>query len=639
MKNLMLHKKYSKMIIKEREWQYFLVATLGFIFLIFIHGNAGAEQLRADAAVERDNVFLGEPFIFQIQVKGSEKPEKPSLKGISGFEVKFQGGQQNSSSSVTIVNGRVTQSVKKGYFFSFQLTPKHTGRLTIPAINVKADGRVVRTRPIAINVQKPVSTDDFKLRLDVSKTECYVGEPVILTFTWYIGKDVRGFSFTLPLLENKDIFHFADRDVDTSSGKKFYRIPLGDGQVIGEKGKGRYKGKEYATITFQKILIPKRAGTITIEPARVVCEALSGYSSRSRSFGNDFFSDDFFGRGRRGRYRKVVVPSNSLKLAISDLPLEGRPEGFDGHVGEYRIRASATPTSVSVGDPITLTITLSGPEYLDHISLPPLGEQKALTGNFKIPEERAVGEISGRSKVFTQTIRALTPDLPHIPSIGLSYFNTRSKRYEITGTEPIPLEVKTARVVTALDAEGISPGSSARTQVETWVRGIAYNYEDLSVIENQRFRPLSWLKSPLWMFLIILPPLIYLFLVSGTVIIRKRNADPLAIQARKAYGTLTHDLKEAEKSDSEQKACELILDGIRKYLGHKLRITGGAITFEDVRTLLLEKGINEDDLLRLKDLFEKCEAGRYAGTSGLSDISTLVSLSVNLAKEFEKRLR
>lgn len=613
-----------------------------FFSLILFHGKAGAEQLRADAAVERNNVFVGEPFIFQIQVRGSENPEKPDIKGISGFEVKFQGGQQNSSTSVTIVNGRVTRNVKKGYFFSYQLTPKHAGRFTIPAINVNADGRVVQTRPVGINIQKPVSTDDFKLRLNVSKSECYVGEPVTLTFTWYIGKDVRGFNFTLPLLEN-DTFHFADPERDTSSGKKYYRIPLGDGHVIGEKGQGRFMGKEYATITFQKILIPKQAGIVTIEPATVVCEALSGYSSRSGSFGNDlfsdFFKDDFLGRGQRKRYRKVVVPSNSLKLAISELPLDKRPEGFDGHVGEYRIRASATPTSVSVGDPITLTITLSGSEYLEHISLPPLGKQKALAENFKIPDERAVGEISGRSKVFIQTIRALTSDLTHIPPIELSYFNTRSKKYEITSTEPIPLEVKTARVVTALDAEGISPTASTRTHVETWARGIAYNYEDMSVIENQWFRPLSWLKSPLWISLIGLPPLIYLILMSGTIIIRKRNADPLATQARKAYGTLIHDLQKAGKTDSEQKTCELILDAFRKYLGHKLRITGGAITFDDVRMNLFEKGINEDSLLKLKDLFDKCEAGRYAGTSNLSDISSLVSLSINLAKDFQKRLK
>ncbi len=615
-----------------------LICIMVLIFSICLQGTAIAEPLRVDAAVERNTVFVGEPFIYQIQIQGSEDPEKPDVADIPGFDVVFQGGQQNSSTSMTIINGRVTRNVKKGYFFSYQLTPKHEGRLTIPPVAVSVDGRTLQTPPVEINVRKPVSTDDFKLRLDLSKTECYVGEPVTLTFTWYFGKDVRGFNFTLPLIEDTDTFFFADPDVNTNTGKNYYRIPLGDGQVIGEKGEGRYNGKTYATISFQKILIPKKSGIVTIEPARVVCEALDGYDRGSRSPGDDFFSD-FFGSGRRGRYRKVVVPSNSLSLRISDLPVEGKPDGFDGHVGEYTIQASAVPTHVSIGDPITLTITLSGPEYLDHISLPPLNKQKSLAGKFKIPEERATGEVKGKTKVFTQTIRALAPDVTRIPPVELVYFNTRTQQYDIARTSSIPLDVKPARIVTALDAEGGSPSAVNRALVETWVQGIAYNYEGMDVIRNQRFRPLSWFKSPLWCSLIGFPPLVYLMLLTGSTIARKRNADPLAAQSKKAYSLLLGHLKQAEKSESEQAASECILDELRKYLGYKLGIAGGAITFDDVEDLLGERGIHKDQLDTLNRIFETCEAGRYAGASGNSDLKSLAAEIRELAKTIEKRLK
>ena len=58
-------------------------ATVAPILVLFVlPARAPAQELRADAAVEKLQVYVGEPFVFQIQVKGSESPEKPSLTGL-----------------------------------------------------------------------------------------------------------------------------------------------------------------------------------------------------------------------------------------------------------------------------------------------------------------------------------------------------------------------------------------------------------------------------------------------------------------------------------------------------------------------------------------------------------------------------
>jgi hypothetical protein len=167
---------------------------LAFVFAVvltsYLSSNAQAKPLSADAVVERSSVFVGEPFIFQIQVSGSENPERPDLSEITDFIVEYHGGQANSSRSVTIINGRMTQNVKQGYVFSYQLIPKRTGKLLLPSVTVHANGQSAQTNPVVMHVQKPAETDDFKLRIDLSKQECYVGEPVTLTVTWYLGKDV-----------------------------------------------------------------------------------------------------------------------------------------------------------------------------------------------------------------------------------------------------------------------------------------------------------------------------------------------------------------------------------------------------------------------------------------------------------------
>ncbi len=625
-------------------------SAFAFLFIVFLFVGLGwrpalAEPLRADVAVEKNTVFTGEPFIFQIQVSGSENPDKPDVSGISDFTVEYRGGQQNSSSSITIINGKMTRDVRKGYVFSYRLTPKRPGRLLIPPVTVHAGQDSVRTSAVAIQVDEPAESDDFKLRLKLSKNQCYVGEPVALTVAWYLGEDVRGFDMTLPILDDTEDFYFADPEVDTGSGGKFYRLPLSGGEVIAEKGQGRLDGKDYATITFKKIMIPKKSGHVSIQPATVVSEVLAGYRRGRSSFGNDFFrdflNDDFFS-GRQGVYRKVAVLSNELSLTVSEVPQEGKPANFAGHVGEYSIETEASPTDVSVGDPITLKIALRGPEYLEHVGLPPLNQQAELEKNFKIPDERAVGETSGKTKVFTQTIRPLRPGITEIPPVELPYFDTRTGTYQIAKSAPIPLSVKAAKVVTAKDAEGAAlPPTASANDVETWTKGIAFNYEDPSVIENQPLGFAQWLKSPAVLGMTAVPPVVFFVLLFAHLWKVRLHGDPAALRSRRAYGRLANGMKDARSHAASNGECyRKILDALRQYLGDKLDMPGGALTFNDVKQALEARGLNADAIDRLKEIFDRCEAGRYAGClSDEADPSALIEQSETLAKLLEKKLR
>jgi hypothetical protein len=616
---------------------------LGILMVLpFMCRPALAAHFLAQAAVEKTSVFTGEPFIFQIQVSGSDHPEKPDIPNIAGFTVESQGGRLNSSTSVTIVNGRVSQAVRQGYIFSYRLTPKHAGLLVIPSIAVHSDGQTTHTQRVEIHVSRPKEIKNFKLHLSLSKTHCYIGEPVILQVTWYLGSDVKNFHFTLPVLEKKDLFYFENPKIDTTSGGPYYRIPLGDGEVIGAKGRGNIGVRNYATLTFKKVMFPKKAGDITIDPASVACEVLTGYRRQCDPFGDDFFSDffkdDFFNLRRQGVYQKAVVPSNTLDLRVSDLPAEGQPVGFSGLVGTYHIEAVAQPKEISVGDPVTLQIVLSGPDYLEHVTLPPLNQQPALKRDFKIPDERAAGEIAGTTKVFTQTIRPLRPGIQEIPSIELSYFDTSAGKYAIARTDPIPLKVNAARVVTAQDAEGAVTASSAGSKVQTWSQGIAYNYEDMSVLENQIHDPVAWLKYPWAITSLAIPPALYLILFSGMMIVRRRRADPLASRGRKAWPHLVRALRKAQSVDSGGMATEIILNAFRDYLGDKLRIPSAALTFNDVKMPLKEKGVSRDNLDRLETVFIKCEAGRYAGNQGSCDASAMINEALSLARDLKRKL-
>ena len=578
---------------------------------------AVAQQLRVQGAIQKTGqVFVGESFVFLIQIEGSDSPDKPDVSAITDFTVQELGGQQNSSSSVTIINGQVNQVVKRGYIFSYRLTPKREGRLTIPSISVSADGKSVATRPITIRATPPAETDAFKLRMSISERKAYVGQPVTLTTTWYVGKDVLEFSFNVPALDDKR-FEVVGSDpvVDPNRRDRYVSIPLGNSRIIGEKKQGSLNGKDYLTVSFKRTLIPKQAGNMALPKATVTSRSLKGYSrSRRRGSVDDLFGG-FFGMGRRAVSETAVVPSNSPALQVFELPSAGRPAGFSGLVGKYKIAAEATPSEMNVGDPITLTVKISGPLYLGNVQLPPLATQNRLNRDFKIPQERASGTVKRGAKVFTQTIRARHSEIERIPPIEFSYFDPESGRYQRAETEAIPISVASAKIVTARDAEGLAIGGSVQTELESLEGGIAANYEDFDALERQAYGPAAWLSSPGWVSLIFLPPLTYGGLLALVVFGRRRDSDPALRLARQAFRALSKDLKAAGKTPAENAAGQdaALLQALRQYLGDRLGLSPGALTFADVEQRLAAREVDPELIKTLNDLFGGCEAGRYAG--------------------------
>jgi hypothetical protein len=260
-----------------------------------------------------------------------------------------------------------------------------------------------------------------------------------------------------------------------------------------------------------------------------------------------------------------------------------------------------------VGDPITLNVELSGPAYLDHVALPPLTGQPALARDFRIPEEMAEGKVAGGHKVFTQTLRALRSDVTEIPAIELPYFDTESGAYRTARSEPIPLKVSEARIVTAADAEGVEPPPAAGGSLEAWTRGIAHNYEDAGLLVDQSRGPDAWVRSTFWVAFLAAPPGAYVVLLTGAIWVRRRRSDPSAARRRRAFSRAARVLRRADGSE------ERILDALRQYFSDKFSFPGAAVTVADVRDRLTARGLDDETTRRVEQLFETCEAGRYAG--------------------------
>jgi len=616
-------------------WSRQLVLCAGALVLAFPAHSVRAQQFRAQAAAgETENLYLGESFPFTVQVRGTDKVEEPDLSGLRDFVVEAREGRANNSESVVIVNGRMNRTVRRGYVWSYRLHPNRAGTLTIPSLAVRAADRTLRTEPVQITVRTPAETEHFKFRIKFSKEFCYVGEPVVLTVTLYADKDASLSGMRLPVLAD-DAFIVADPEREMDPSRKYFRLSVNGAEAIGEQGRGTLDGRAYETVTFSKVVIPKRRGLFEFAPGTAVLGEVVGYQRSRDPFGN-FFGFGVRG-GRRPKYRKVVIPSNAARLRVAPLPAEGRPDNFAGHVGAYRILVSAKPLEVNVGDPITLTITLSGPPYLKHVRLPDLARQSGLARDFKIPKDMADGRVEGRNKIFTQTIRARHAEVTEIPPLELPYFDTAAGEYRVARSAPIPLTVRETKIVTARDAEGLesTPSGSA---LEAWSKGIAHNYEDPSALQDQRYGLEHWARAPGLLALAGLPPVAYLVLLVAVTLVRRRHADPLAFRARKAHAEFSANLlRLAAGGDSDVHAA--VLRALTLYLAAKLRLPSGVIGFRDVEGLLRARGVPEEDLGALEELMQTCEAGRYAGGSSGADPAALPSRARAVVRVLEKRLR
>lgn len=589
-----------------------LFSILFVVVVILFSGQVFADDIRVITNVETRDVYTGESFLMQITVDGSDEAIPPDFSSVKGFTIEYVGGSNNSSQSISIINGRVKRTVKKGFVFTYRLTPRESGRLVIPSLDIHVAGIVFKTKPITITVKKPEETEDFKLRIRLSRETCYVGEPVILTVAWYLNRDIESFSFTAPILDNP-AFDFDTPEVKIDPSRKYFRIPIGGGEVIAEKGKGILDGEQYVMLAFSIALFPKQAGTFIIPEFIVACESGTGIRNRMDFF-NDFFSDSYSGRWR-GSLKKYVVPSNRLSLKVKDLPVEGCPAGFAGHVGGFHIETAAEPVEVNVGDPITLKIILEGPDYPGRIDLPPLSEQKGMTGNFKIPDDRADGKIEGKKKVFTQTLRVKHDGVTEIPSIRIVYFDTEKERYMTAESDPIPLVVRTTRIVTASDAEGIER-SVTGSPLEKWKEGIAYNYEGPEVIVSRKAGIQSIPTDTRLLLFLILPPAIFVLVAIIRRSVIGRSSD---LEARKAKGALKRlngmlDLIRPGEDLSSGQFNGKVMDALKEYLGDKLHRSGAALTAGEVDKLLRERGVEAEVRNSVKKVLEICEQGAYAGS-------------------------
>ena len=593
-------------------------------------GGTSSAAPSAKAIVEASAVYVGEPFGFQICVSEGAPGQAPDTSGLTNFVVQPMGGTTYSSASMKSVNGSITRTVDNGYSFGYQLAASRDGLLTIPPIPVQVGGQKVQTLPLTVLVKKPTEVRDFKLRMELSKTNCYVGEPLILDIIWSQARPVDGGHFTLPIATSNS-FQLFDAPASALSAPSI-AVTVNGAAVSAHESTYFLDGRSYRTVRFRKALLPTTAGVCEIAPATVAFELQSSPGSGAGRLTFPGFVPGMMTPNRITAGQRTIIPSNALRLRVQPLPTPC-PPNFSGLVGRYEIHTDAHTTQANVGDPINVTIKVSSTGCVDHVRVPRVDKQPALTNDFKTNLDLDSGTTQGSERRFVATLRPLRPGIREIPSAELDFFDPALKRYCVARSDPIPLRVKAAKVLTADDAEGLASRASRqsmRNQTAVWRARL--RAACVSVRESMRSSAsASW---PLWLCIIALAPLACLGVISARRLARRTKADPETLREDQAFAQLSSRLRSIAVEDASL-VPEAVVRALKIYLGERLGLNSGALTFRDLKEPLRTRSVDLETISQLGALFEQCEICRYPELSSTVDSSALITECQELASQLE----
>lgn len=593
--------------------QWFRIAFIG-VCLLALSAHAMAQDVvTAKAVTDKSKVAVGEPLILQVQVQGTDKVEPDQSLKIDGTLTVYGGGQARNQVYTSNINGRMQRTELHGYIYTYRLLPLKEGALVIPALPVKADGKVILTRPMRINVTPSQVNSNFHVTMEMKKNTAYVGEEIPCKLTVYFDKQIDDPWIYVP--EFMDPAFRVDEIPVDQPDRSHVKLMLNNQISLGKVSQKTYNGREYYALELTRYLQPLRAGVFSFDHSLASFNMLAGYKSSRRNnafggmFDDDFFNDPFFNR-RQPVMQRAIASTEPVSLTVLQLPAGGKPVNFSGLVGQYSIAAKIEPAQASVGQPMTMTVMVAGDEYMKNMQLPDLNLQAEISRNFKISTNNADGKMVAGVKVFTMTVRAKNADVKEFPPIELSYFNTSSGNYDTALSKPLPLTITAAKKVTLNDVEGISKEAVSNSEkIESSAGGIRHNYSYAQGEENSLDKENLW-QSPGFILLVALPPALYVLVVLGQVIARQRDQTSDARKASGAFRVLRSAINDL--GDKPESAAKLLMY-LQEYFASRFGLTAATISYPEILPLLNEKNVSLKTLENLKKVFDHLEACRYGG--------------------------
>lgn len=558
-----------------------------FILFLFLTCYSLMAQNQFVAQASKNNITLNEKVTIEFSMNfDGDNFEAPQFE-LSGFRVIFGPSQ---SISQAWINGK--SSYNKSY--SYVLIPTKKGTLSIKQAEIEYNGKIYKSAPIKITVTDAepeptqnsapiagkVSSKSLFLVAEISNSTPYLNEPIEIVYKLYFGYNVALTSDW--------------NEVGKPKYNNFWSQNIDVKDLVAEEG--IYKGERIRYAILRKaILYPQKTGNLEIEPLTldIDYEIATGRT-------------DFFGQMETITANKRVT-SGSKVIAVKPLPIAGKPDSFDGAVGNFTFDITPSRTTVKNGEPIDLVITIAGTGNLKLFNLP----KPILNEELEVYDPEHKENVTTQSTGMTGNITDKYTIIPQykgdyaIKPIEFSYFDTQSKSYKTLASKEIKINVLDGPI--ASGNKPLPKNDTSKTQIKT------------QVAQQNNF-----VGSGLFYSLISLP----ILAIAGFLIVRKTKNKKQKEQSKSQISELLAKkyLSDAKIQFHNKEAFYIALEkSMHNFLKAKLHIETSDISKERIKELLLSKNCDNQSVIDFIKLMENCEIARYTPSS-----------QVTIQQDFEK---
>ncbi|MDM7924986.1 MAG: BatD family protein [bacterium] len=583
------------------------IAALAIAGTLAAAGLSG-QDFTVRTSVDRNPVALNERFTLSIEIsgKGANSAQDPELPVIGAF-ASFLGS--GSSQNISFVNGRMsTSKVFQCYYVATAV-----GKYQIPPVTVTADGKAVSSAAIDFEVmaagaqgqgqtqarnaapgqaaaqgEGPAEGDLF-LRASVDRRKVYPNEPVIVTYKLYTRVNVANLSVSkMPATAG-----FWAEDFDMPQQLQTSHEIL--------------DGKQYTVATVRRTaLFPMVSGTRAVDPLVLDCDV--HVRSRSRDPFADFFDDSFFFGGKTVRRQ---IRSKPISIEVQPFPETGKPAGFSGLTGRFRISASADKRDVKTNEAITYKVTVEGDGNIRQIPAPEI----VFPSDFEVypPKTsetvtRSGAGISGR-RTFEYVLIPRAAGDETLPPVRLSYFDASAAAYRTVSTEAIQLRVEQG-------AGGGYAGPAVTGLSKEEVRLVGQDIRFIKTADAPFRRAGAAAVPPAALWIGFGLPLAGL----AAALARRRKLNRLAVDVAYARGSrasraVRKRLAAAAglmKPETQKAFYAEAAKGIQGFLGDKLNIAEAGMLSEDVSARLSARGVRPETIQAVFSCLNTCDMKRFS---------------------------
>ncbi len=543
---------------------------------------------------------VGETINVQLACINTGKPDTPQTDIPDGLSLKLVNSTPSMSSFTEIINGRRSQRLT--YTYVLQLSAQRVGTYMLGPISVGASGRSYQSQAERIVVRRTVQSNKpqadriIYASVEAHPRSLYVTETVSATLTFGIRKVViGGRSIAMDLLRqvldlrSSQLSVFQNGQATTSE------------RWLTDSNGQRHR---YTIYRVTKTIRTEEAGELLIGPVFFV----ANYPTAVRR--------GFFGRNEVSMSRREVARAEAIVIEVKSPPEKGRPADYTGAIGRFNLRVTAKPTRVEQGQPITLTISLSG-SSMDGVAGPDLAKQPQLASRFDFTKDELVGDVEGRAKVFRRAVFPKQVGEQTIPPISWSHFDPRAEAYVTLTSDPIAISVDPppddgTTVFTAEAPEAASKG----TALTVLTGGISPNFTDAeAVLANQAFA-----LTPPWLTSLLAAPMIWM-VVALTTRHRARLKTDSSFARRSGASRRAHrSIKLAIRGAGDHEQLHGLAEAMTNYVADRFGLGSGTLTPSEVRTTLASHRFSEAVAAQIVEFLENCDASRYAPGAG-EDVS------------------